>query len=228
MELGEIESALEKVSGVREATVVVVDLPEGQVPGALLITDSRADAKAITSRAAAAARDALPAYMVPQLFAVSTQVPQTINGKRDERAILDLLGEIPAAQQASGTSDLVEAISQAIADALRLDRAEVEPDSDFFRLGGDSILAIRVTHALARADLNVTPRDFFLGRTPRKIAERVTPQATQQKIQETRQSQEEALPKDGHQEISGAFPIPAMLRRQMERGMSDRLSLIHI
>ena len=45
---GEIESALEKVSGVREA-VVVVDLPEGQVPGALLITDSRADAKAITS-----------------------------------------------------------------------------------------------------------------------------------------------------------------------------------
>lgn len=222
VELGEIESALEKVSGVREATVVVVDLPEGQVPGALLITDSRADAKAITSRAAAAARDALPAYMVPQLFAVSTQVPQTINGKRDERAILDLLGEIPAAQQASGTSDLVEAISQAIADALRLDRAEVEPDSDFFRLGGDSILAIRVTHALARADLNVTPRDFFLGRTPRKIAERVTPQATQQKIQETRQSQEEALPKDGHQEISGAFPIPAMLRRQMERGMSDR------
>ncbi|MDU2612749.1 MAG: AMP-binding protein, partial [Pseudomonas aeruginosa] len=222
VELGEIESALEKVSGVREATVVVVDLPEGQVPGALLITDSRADAKAITSRAAAAARDALPAYMVPQLFAVSTQVPQTINGKRDERAILDLLGEIPAAQEASGTSDLVEAISQAIADALRLDRAEVEPDSDFFRLGGDSILAIRVTHALARADLNVTPRDFFLGRTPRKIAERVTPQATQQKIQETRQSQEEALPKDGHQEISGAFPIPAMLRRQMERGMSDR------
>ena len=222
VELGEIESALEKVSGLREAAVVVVDLPEGQVPGALLITDSRAGAKAITSRAAAAARDALPAYMVPQLFAVGTQVPQTINGKRDERAILDLLGEIPAAQEASGTSDLVEAISQAIADALRLDRAEVEPDSDFFRLGGDSILAIRVTHALARADLNVTPRDFFLGRTPRKIAERVTPQTSGSDAQETRRSQEEAPPKNGHQEISGAFPIPATLRRQMERGMSDR------
>lgn len=221
VELGEIESALEKVSGVREAAVVVVDLPEGQVPGALLITDSGADAKEITSRAAAAARDALPAYMVPQLFAVSTQVPQTINGKRDERAILDLLGEIPAAQEASGTSDLVEAISQAIADALRLDRAEVEPDSDFFRLGGDSILAIRVTHALARADLNVTPRDFFLGRTPRKIAERVTPQNSQPGAREATQSQAETRPKEGHSEISGAFPIPAMLRRQMERGMSD-------
>ena len=77
-------------------------------------------------------------------------MPQTINGKRDERAILDLLGEIPAAQQASGTSDLVEAISQAIADALRLDRAEVEPDSDFFRLGGDSILPSAYSRAGAR------------------------------------------------------------------------------
>lgn len=222
VELGEIESALEKVSGVREAAVVVVDLPEGQVPGALLITDSGADAKEITSRAAAAARDALPAYMVPQLFAVSTQVPQTINGKRDERAILDLLGEVSPAQKASDTSDLVEAISRAIVDALRLDRAEVEPDSDFFRLGGDSILAIRVTHALARADLNVTPRDFFLGRTPRKIAERVTPQNSQPGAREATQSQAETRPKEGHSEISGAFPIPAMLRRQMERGMSDR------
>ena len=222
VELGEIESALEKVSGVREAAVVVVDLPEGQVPGALLITDSGADAKEITSRAAAAARDALPAYMVPQLFAVSTQVPQTINGKRDERAILDLLGEVSPAQKASDTSDLVESISRAIVDALRLDRAEVEPDSDFFRLGGDSILAIRVTHALARADLNVTPRDFFLGRTPRKIAERVTPQNSQPGAREATQSQAETRPKEGHSEISGAFPIPAMLRRQMKRGMSDR------
>ena len=222
VELGEIENALEKVSGVREAAVVVVDLPEGQVPGALLITESGADAKEMTSRAAAAARDALPAYMVPQLFAVSAQVPQTINGKRDERAIVDILGEVPAAQEDSVTSDLMEAISRAIADALRLDRAEVEPDSDFFRLGGDSILAIRVTHVLARADLNVTPRDFFLGRTPRKIAERVTPQANEQTIRETKQSLEAPGIQDEHPEIAGAFPIPTMLRRQMERGMSDR------
>ena len=222
VELGEIEGALEKVSGVREAAVVVVDLPEGQVPGALLIADSGADAKEITSRAATAARNALPAYMIPQLFAVSTQVPQTINGKRDEDAILDLLGEVPTARKISGTSDLVEVISRAIADALCLDRAEVESDSDFFRLGGDSILAIRVTHALSRADLSVTPRDFFLGRTPRKIAERVTTQASQKNIRETEQSQEEALPKNEHAEISGTYPVPAMLRRQMERGMSDR------
>ncbi|KAB3523606.1 amino acid adenylation domain-containing protein [Corynebacterium sp. zg254] len=222
VELGEIESALNAVDGVRESAVVVVELPEGQVTGALLVVDKDIDANSTITRAAAAAREVLPAYMVPQLIEVRTKIPQTINGKRDEQAIQTILGRAPVEQKTGSASDVAEAISSAIADALRIDRSQVEPDSDFFRLGGDSILAIRVTHALARAELNVTPRDFFLGRTPRLIAQRIEHTVNPKISKSNGEQSKHEIEDQSSREIKGAFPAPAMLRRQIALGMSDQ------
>lgn len=230
VERGEIEAALEAVPGVREAAVVIVETPEGQVAGALLIVDPREDANAVIARAAAKARKALPAYMVPQRFAVRAEMPQTINGKRDDSAVVELLGEDVEQPKQTDSSDTVEVIARAIAEALRLDPEQVDADSDFFRLGGDSILAIRVTHVLARAELSVTPRDFFLGRTPRLIAERVEAKLGERVRSVNKQNHtntDEQMniayqTSTGPAEEAGAFPASAMLRRQLSLGMSDR------
>jgi acyl carrier protein len=55
-----------------------------------------------------------------------------------------------------------------------LESDEVDAESDFFALGGDSLLATRVLSAIARAyGVELTFDDFLLAPTPGTLAERV-------------------------------------------------------
>jgi acyl carrier protein len=55
-----------------------------------------------------------------------------------------------------------------------LETTDIEPDSDFFDLGGDSLLATRVLSAVARATgIELSFDDFMLAATPDALAERV-------------------------------------------------------
>ncbi|MEU0147401.1 amino acid adenylation domain-containing protein [Streptomyces sp. NPDC006288] len=96
-------------------------------------------------------------YMVPTHLVVTEAFPLTANGKIDR-------GALP--EPAAGTGPLVapateneRVVCAAVAALLRLD--EVGADQDFFRLGGDSILAISLLSALRDAGLHVTARQIF-------------------------------------------------------------------
>lgn len=55
-----------------------------------------------------------------------------------------------------------------------LETEEVGPESDFFALGGDSLLATRVLSAIARAcGVELTFDDFVLAPTPGTLAKRI-------------------------------------------------------
>lgn len=55
-----------------------------------------------------------------------------------------------------------------------LETSEVTPDSDFFDLGGDSLLGTRVLSAVARATgVELSFDDFLLAATPGALAKRV-------------------------------------------------------
>ncbi|MBV6701222.1 acyl carrier protein [Kitasatospora aureofaciens] len=56
-----------------------------------------------------------------------------------------------------------------------LQREDVAPDSDFFQLGGDSLIATRVLSAVARAHgVELTFDEFLLAPTPDGLAQRIT------------------------------------------------------
>lgn len=55
-----------------------------------------------------------------------------------------------------------------------LETPDVTPDSDFFDLGGDSLLGTRVLSAVARATgVELSFDDFLLAATPGALAKRV-------------------------------------------------------
>ncbi|MBD0689186.1 phosphopantetheine-binding protein [Streptomyces sp. CBMA123] len=55
-----------------------------------------------------------------------------------------------------------------------LEREDVTADSDFFDLGGDSLVATRVLSAVARAHgVELTFDDFLLAPTPAGLAQRI-------------------------------------------------------
>ncbi|MGW0790524.1 amino acid adenylation domain-containing protein [Streptomyces sp. NPDC002911] len=96
-------------------------------------------------------------YMVPAHVVVLQEFPLTANGKLDR-------GALPEPRVGTGTlvppgTENERAVCEAVATVLRLD--EVGVDQDFFRLGGDSILAISLLSALRGAGLHVTARQIF-------------------------------------------------------------------
>ncbi|KOX18394.1 non-ribosomal peptide synthetase [Saccharothrix sp. NRRL B-16348] len=146
IEPGEVEAALLDVPGVRESAVVVrQDRLIGYVTGTPE-TDPR-DALA----------RALPDYLVPAAVVVLDDLPLTPSGKLDRRALPepDLAGGFVAPR-----TDAERVVADVMADVLGL--ARVGALDDFFRLGGDSILSIRVTSRLRAAfGVQLSPRAVF-------------------------------------------------------------------
>ncbi|WP_084337681.1 non-ribosomal peptide synthetase [Actinomadura oligospora] len=104
------------------------------------------------------ARDRLPAYMVPRTWIRHSELPRTISGKLDRRA-LDPVADGPdepdevAADDAeaadSGGGALVELIAEVWGAVLRT--RGLGPDDEFFALGGTSLVATRATVRLREA-----------------------------------------------------------------------------
>ncbi|NJQ03749.1 condensation domain-containing protein, partial [Streptomyces zingiberis] len=114
------------------------------------------------------AASVLPAYMVPAAVLTLGALPVTANGKLDRRAL-------PAPDLAERVSDrrprteTEERLCRVFADVLELER--VGPGDDFFELGGDSGLAMRLAGRVREefgAELAI--RQFFGSPTPSGVA----------------------------------------------------------
>ncbi|KPH97142.1 amino acid adenylation domain protein [Actinobacteria bacterium OK074] len=166
IEPGEIEAVLLSHPGVRQTAVVVrEDQPgSGRSLVAYLVPATPAGEGAQTANLdTASVRDfamrALPDYMVPTAFVVLKTLPLTANGKLDRRAL-------PAPDSAAlvtlrpPRTPQEEVLCGVFAELLGLPRVGV--DDDFFTLGGQSLLVMRLvarTRSLLGAELSA--RDVF-------------------------------------------------------------------
>lgn len=98
--------------------------------------------------------ETLPRYMVPQAIAVLDHLPLTSNGKVDRARVTRSMHQVQhtaadetAAQALSPQQQQVAAIWQEI---LGLEGQQLAPTSDFFDLGGDSLLLARCIGRLRR------------------------------------------------------------------------------
>ncbi|MEV7319542.1 non-ribosomal peptide synthase/polyketide synthase [Streptomyces sp. NPDC093970] len=160
IEPGEIEAALSRLPAVARGAVVVREqrLVAYAVPAAGAVADPAA------LRAALA--DVLPAPLVPEAYVVLTDLPLTPSGKLDQAALP--APEAGRAARRAPAGPLERQLTEIFAGVLGI--ADVGPDDDFFRLGGDSISSIGVASRARAAGLGLSPRDVFTHRTPATLA----------------------------------------------------------
>ncbi|MBD2792616.1 non-ribosomal peptide synthetase [Xenorhabdus szentirmaii] len=95
----------------------------------------------------------LPKYMIPQCLHVIPHLPLTPNGKIDRKALTQTLLS-PAKTETTHQNEtvLLNAQEQTVASLWQnlLNAEQVGPESDFFQLGGDSLLATRLIGELAQ------------------------------------------------------------------------------
>lgn len=164
IEIGEVEDALTRSPGVRDAAVVVVDAPgRGRRLVGFYGADRALEASQLRDQLAAR----LPAYMVPATLHHRSALPLTANGKIDRAALEALAAELDdrgqGAPSASPASDepatpTETRIAGAWAAVLGVAPAQVGRHDHFFDLGGTSLTAVKLVIALNRA---VTLRDLL-------------------------------------------------------------------
>ncbi|MGX1565193.1 amino acid adenylation domain-containing protein, partial [Streptomyces sp. NPDC055509] len=208
IELGEVESAVRELDGVVDVAVTVADTGDhlvahvvGEVPGNFVELLSRK----------------LPVHMVPGRFLTTDALPLTVNGKLDrkiltERAAMPLRGAGNCATSPHAPADKNSAVTTLIEIFTQtLPGSEIDPDTDFFHAGGDSIVAISVVNRARTLGLQISPRDVFLLKTPRALADNL-PTSTPQTAAPT------------HREDGPLTPTPIILRQRELGGSLTRFA----
>jgi acyl-coenzyme A synthetase/AMP-(fatty) acid ligase len=139
VELEDITTCLRQCPGVTNAVVLL----DASGPRALLrgFVTMAGDQSPDVERLKRFLGDRLPRFMVPASFHRVDQIPLTINGKVDRQALLAQAGSSATPVDAdSGGMDVGDIWSKHLA----IPRDRLGLDSDFFDLGGNSILLIEV------------------------------------------------------------------------------------
>ncbi|WP_290057710.1 non-ribosomal peptide synthetase [Amycolatopsis solani] len=142
IEPGEVTAALLAVPGVREAAVLVDREGEPRLVAGI------AGESRTPHEWRAALADRLPDYMIPSVFAEFERLPLSRSGKLDRDAVLaHARASAPAAVNTAAPRDHVELALLRIWRDLLLHPA-IGVSDDFFDVGGTSISAIKLAHAI--------------------------------------------------------------------------------
>ncbi|KAE8368382.1 hypothetical protein BDV27DRAFT_154089 [Aspergillus caelatus] len=195
VELGEIEHAiLENLPGAAHVTVDSVVLPPQTLVAFLkmenalptenelfvpLSPEFTAELRALEK----VLSETLPVYMLPSLFIPISHIPMTISGKVDRialrRAIPGLSHEqmemyaLANQDKAAPQTKEEEQLQTLWAAVLGKDPSLVGRNDNFFRLGGDSIGAMKLVVATREANLLLTVADIFRYPELSQMAQRV-------------------------------------------------------
>jgi amino acid adenylation domain-containing protein len=159
VELGEIESGLNRHPAVRESVVIASETATG---------DKRLVAYIVPVKTAPTVSELreflgqqLPDYMLPAVCIFLEALPLTTNGKVDRRALPSPDGARPQlrSQFVAPSSPAEQALARLWSEVLEVDKVGV--NDNFFELGGDSIRCITILSRAAQEGLHFSIEQIF-------------------------------------------------------------------
>ncbi|BBZ44467.1 hypothetical protein MPRM_17480 [Mycobacterium parmense] len=166
IEPGEIQAVLAGLDGVEQAVVIAREDRPGDKRLVGYVTGT---ADPVKARAALAER--LPGYMVPSAIVAVEELPLTVSGKLDRRALPapDYQGVDSYRAPATVAEEILAGIYARVLGVQR-----VGADDSFFDLGGDSLSAMRLIAAVnAGLDGGLSVRALFEAPTVAQLALRL-------------------------------------------------------
>ncbi|MFJ9449147.1 amino acid adenylation domain-containing protein [Herbaspirillum sp. NPDC101397] len=163
----EIEAALSQQAGVTQALAMLRPDGAGQTRLVAYVVGTDVNAAALR----AALRHALPSFMVPDFISVLDRMPLTGNGKIDLNALPPPVFGREGGAVAPGrdAGDCLTRVTGLWLQVLNL--TDVDPDANFFDVGGHSLLLVRLYDmAVAEFGAVLSISDLFRFSTIRSLA----------------------------------------------------------
>ncbi|KAL4954841.1 hypothetical protein BDW69DRAFT_183157 [Aspergillus filifer] len=138
---------------------------------AVFITASQLALSEVVERLEQDLTDRLPQYMIPGAYIPVEQIPMTTTNKTDRRALRELGGaqtlESLAKLQGQGqrhrepSTEMEKTLQLLWASVLGVEPTSISADSNFLRIGGESIAAMRLVAAARAQNLSITVAQIF-------------------------------------------------------------------
>ena len=164
IELGEIENRLATFPGIRHVVCATKGEGDNRYLAAYYVADAELDEEAIRQHVAGF----LPDYMVPSFFVRLEQLPASPSGKVDRKALPAISGKSSTNPPRPGLEQQLATIWEQILRFRGIGR-----DESFFRVGGNSLLAVRMqVEVQKQLGLQFTMADFYGAPTLAALASR--------------------------------------------------------
>ncbi|MCP5052053.1 MAG: AMP-binding protein, partial [bacterium] len=163
IERGEIENHLLKFPAIKEAVVVARQDASGVYLCAYFVSDEEVDRSIIREKLS----ETLPPHMVPSYFMKIAAIPLTPEGKTDRTELLDVKHD---------PQQIEEMLAEIEAEVLRLNKEDIDLDTNFFNLGGHSHKAAHQVAAKIHEafHVKVSMAELFKRPTLRQLSEFLT------------------------------------------------------
>ncbi|SKA48553.1 HAD-superfamily phosphatase, subfamily IIIC/FkbH-like domain-containing protein/amino acid adenylation domain-containing protein [Chitinophaga eiseniae] len=192
VEPGEVKQAVARYPGIQQVALTV----KGEVYNRQLFAYVTAATSLDTDSIKTFLKEALPDYMVPAYIMQVQEIPLTVNGKIDYRALPDPAAVMPASAARPRNSR-----EAGILDVWRqvLGNGNMGIDDNFFDLGGHSLKAIQVVNRLQKElKIKTSLKDIFDAPTVRAFHD-ATKEADEQTFKYI-----EAVPRRSHYGLSNS------------------------
>ena len=167
--------------GIRDVKVIVrEDQPGHKRLVAYVVPETGVEEGRLPGELRTAVREELPAYMAPSHFVVMNALPINASGKIDRHQLpVPVEPRIPIEPVVTDAfTEIEQTIARVWSEVLRLDKVSVH--DNFFDLGGDSFLSIRVQSELVKTlGREVKVLELFKFPTIRALAEHLAEKTTE-------------------------------------------------
>jgi amino acid adenylation domain-containing protein len=159
IELGEIESVLCQFPGIKESVVIAEDTPLDE-KRLICYLKKNSDTTPSENELRSFLNSKLPEYMIPSSFGFLEKMPLTPNGKVDRKAL-------PPIERCLSSNKHIEPAHNSTEEKLIqiwseiLGVHEIGIHDDFFHLGGNSLLAVRLVNQIKKIFGRKPPLTYF-------------------------------------------------------------------
>src|SRR5262249_23839316 len=173
IELGEVEAAISSEMEVLQCVVVVrEDQPGDQRLVAYVVLEEGRAGRGAELREQLGSK--LPDYMVPGMVVELKELPLTANGKLDRRALPKPENDVSLGYE-TPVGEIETMLGQLWAEVLHVD--QVGRHDNFFKLGGHSLLTVRLLERMRQVGLQTDVRTLFVTPTLAELAAEVDKQS---------------------------------------------------
>ena len=174
IELGEIENAISSFEGIKQAIVLAKDKSDENKQKYLIgyyVSENMIDESDIKEYL----QTKIPEYMIPNRLVRIDKVPVTINGKLDKKALPEVDLMKSSSNQIKPRNELESKVYLIWSELLQIQDDSISIDDDFFSLGGDSILSIKLSFLISKEfQIKISIQDIFKNRTIRKMSQLIS------------------------------------------------------